>query len=134
MAGTATKASRGTVGVQISNGMVRILAETTGRGPTKARTTIARDHVIVMLADTLTKGEQNLVAAGHVEDVIAVRQRYQGLMRRRAVEMVEGLLDRRVIGFMSDNNIAPDLGVEIFILDPAGADGLPAEEADSDPA
>jgi uncharacterized protein YbcI len=43
----------GQVAAEISNAMVRLIAETTGRGPTKARTTIGRDHVLVMLRDTL---------------------------------------------------------------------------------
>jgi uncharacterized protein YbcI len=123
----------GEVALQISNGMVKLLAETTGRGPTKARTMIGHDHVFVTLADTLTKGERTLVAAGHDEDVLNVRARYQSILRESAVELVEGLLGRRVVGFMSANHIDPDLAVEIFVLD-ASNGALPRQEADSDPA
>ena len=41
----------------VSNSMVQLLHEYTGRGPTRARTTIAGDLVICVLADTLTKPE-----------------------------------------------------------------------------
>jgi uncharacterized protein YbcI len=41
----------------ISNANVRLLREYTGRGPTKARTTIRDNIVLVMLEQTLTKGE-----------------------------------------------------------------------------
>jgi hypothetical protein len=31
---------------------------------------------------------------------------------------VEKLTDRKVIAFMSDNHIDPDLGIESFVLEP----------------
>ncbi len=34
----------------------------------------------------------------------------------REVELLTG---RKVIGFMSDNNIDPDIAVEVFVLEPA---------------
>jgi uncharacterized protein YbcI len=45
----------------ISNAVVRELASTTGRGPTKAKTTLGENAVFVVLQDTLTQGELNLV-------------------------------------------------------------------------
>ena len=36
----------------------------TGRGPTRARTTISGDWVFVTLLDTMTKGERQLAANG----------------------------------------------------------------------
>jgi uncharacterized protein YbcI len=41
----------------ISRAIVKLLPEYTGRGPTKARTTIRDNVVVVMLEQTLTKGE-----------------------------------------------------------------------------
>jgi uncharacterized protein YbcI len=38
--------------------------------------------------------------------------------------MVEELTGRTVVGFMSDNHANPDLGVEVFVLEP---NGRPAE-------
>ena len=34
---------------------------------------------------------------------------------------IEQLIGRKVIGFMSDNHIDPDLAVEVFILEPLPA-------------
>ena len=42
----------------------------TGRGPTKARTTISGNTVLVMLEDTLLKGERALVSSGGEEKVL----------------------------------------------------------------
>lgn len=115
----------------ISNGMVQVLAKYTGRGPTKARTTIGRDQVLVMLADTLTKGERSLVEAGFGEHVRDTRFKYQAAMRADAVAMVERLTGRTVVGFMSDNHIEPDLGAEVFVFARNGNAANHAHEGDS---
>ena len=40
-------------------------------------------------------------------------------MRDRFVEVIERIVGRRVIGFMSGNQQDPDLMCEVFILDPS---------------
>jgi uncharacterized protein YbcI len=101
----------------ISNTVVRLLRENTGRGPTKARTSIRDDVVVVMLEQTLTKGEQNLVSRGRVEKVIEIRHEFQEAMRDECMAQIAELTGRRVIAFMSANHVEPDLGAEIFVLD-----------------
>ncbi|MDQ6744424.1 MAG: DUF2294 domain-containing protein [Actinomycetota bacterium] len=49
----------------------------TGRGPTRARTTIRDNIVVVMLEQTLTKAEQSLVAKGRSEKVLEMRHEYR---------------------------------------------------------
>jgi uncharacterized protein YbcI len=120
----------GELAVALSNGMVQILRRYTGRGPTKARTTIGRDHVLIMLQDTLTRGEQTLVEGGYDEEVLHVRRRYQEVMRPEASGMVEELTGRKVIGFMSDNHVNPDLAVEVFVLEP-DSQAVTLEEGES---
>lgn len=103
----------------ISTAVVQLLHEYTGRGPTKARTSIDEDLVTVLLADTLTKGERKLVDNGLSDRVLQLRHDYQLTMRDDLVAIVERQLDRTVIAFMSQNHIDPDLAVEVFILEPA---------------
>jgi uncharacterized protein YbcI len=102
----------------ISTATVQLMHEYTGRGPTKAKTLINDNVVTVLLADTLTKGEQKLVDSGRSERVIQLRQDYQLAMRDDLVAMVERQLERKVIAFMSQNHIDPDLAVETFVLEP----------------
>ena len=106
----------------ISTAAVQLLHEYTGRGPTKAKTVINEDLVTIVLADTLTKGEQKLVDNGLAERVLQLRHDYQLTMRDDLVAIVERQLDRTVIAFMSQNHIDPDLAVEVFILEPAEAE------------
>jgi uncharacterized protein YbcI len=114
---------------QISREMVRLMRRTAGRGPTQARTTIGRDHVLVMFRDALTEGERNLIADGRDELVAPVRHAYQDVMSDEARAIVERELERRVIGFMSANSLEPDMAAEVFILEPgeeAGAGDVAA--------
>jgi uncharacterized protein YbcI len=108
-------------GPMISTAAVQLLHEYTGRGPTKAKTLISEDVVTVLLADTLTKGERTLVDNGRSDRVIQLRHDYQVAMRDDFVAIVERQLERKVIAFMSQNHIDPDLAVEVFVLDPAEA-------------
>jgi len=83
-----------------------------------------------MVRDALTRGERTLVEAGYADEVMITRRRYQEVMRPEASRMVEELTGRTVIGFMSDNHANPDLGVEVFILEPDGQ-AIELEEGES---
>ena len=67
--------------MEISRSMVGLVREYTGRGPTKARTTISRDTVVIVLEDALTKGERKLVESGESEHVLQTRRKVQRMMR-----------------------------------------------------
>ena len=103
--------------VEISNAIVGFLREYTGRGPTKARTTIRDNVVVVMLEQTLTKGEQSLVQKGRGEKVLALRHEYQDAMREESSAKIAELTGRKVVAMLSANHIDPDLGAEIYVLD-----------------
>jgi uncharacterized protein YbcI len=108
----------GPLAAAISTTVVRALARATGRGPTKARTTLGENGVFVVLEDTLTRGERTLNDAGHAEAVLDLRRRWQRVMEKDLSREIEVLTGRTVVGFMSDNHIDPDLAVEVFVLAP----------------
>jgi uncharacterized protein YbcI len=108
----------------ISNTVVRVIADYAGRGPTGARTTISGDWIFVTVADALTKGERKLVEIGQEEFVLNTRKAFQGAMRDELVREVERLTGRRIVAFLSDNHIKPDVGLEAMLMEPeAGSDG-----------
>jgi len=123
----------GSVAAGISNDVVKLLYEYTGRGPTKARTEIHSNSVVVLLADTLTKGERVLVENGQSQLVLQTRREFQRAMRTDLVAAVERRMDTSVIAFMSENHIDPDMAVEVFILAPPG-DHTARDGADSMPS
>ena len=72
----------------------------------------------MVLQDSLTRGEQTLADAGEGEAVLDLRRRWQRLIEAYVSREIEQLTGRKVIGFMSDNHIDPDLAVEVFVLEP----------------
>jgi uncharacterized protein YbcI len=111
------------LGAAISTAMVQILAKRTGKGPTRAKTTIGENGVFVVLGDNLTKGERGLAEAGEGPAVIDLRKRWQNVMEAEMSAKVEELTGRKVVGFLSDNHYDPDLAVEVFVLEHVERDG-----------
>jgi uncharacterized protein YbcI len=120
--------SSGSKAAAISNLIVRLMSEYTGRGPTKARTHINQDIITTVLADTLTKGERSLVRDGESQRVLDMRKAFQRTMRTDLVTGVQDITGREVIAFCSDNHIDPDFAVETFILAPATAESPEATD------
>jgi uncharacterized protein YbcI len=116
----------GPVAARISQSAVQLMREYTGRGPTKASTTINSELVVIILRNGMTKTERSLIAKGEEEVVLHLRRKFQRAIREDMVEIVEQQLDRRVVAFMSDYHIDPDVAVETFILEPQDADSSAA--------
>jgi uncharacterized protein YbcI len=108
----------GALSAAISETIVRLLAESTGRGPSKARTTIDHDLIVVVLRNNLTPGERYLADSDRAGQVLDMRRAYQDAMRSGCIASIENLTGRTVEAFMSANHIDPDLAAEIFILRP----------------
>jgi uncharacterized protein YbcI len=113
----------------ISSAVVQLMREYTGRGPTKARTYIDEDLITVVLQDTLTMGERSLVRDGEIELVLTSRKAFQRTMSTQLIAAVERHSGRRVLAFLSDNHIDPDVAIESFVLVPATED---VENGDED--
>jgi uncharacterized protein YbcI len=124
MSGTNRElAGSGAITAAISTSMVSLLRRYTGRGPTKARTTIGENLIVCVMGAALTKGEHSLVQDGKAEVVLYGRRAFQETIRADAISVVQELSGRRVIAFMSNNHIDPDVAVEVFILEPVGSNG-----------
>jgi uncharacterized protein YbcI len=108
----------GALNAAISQTVVRLMAEAAGRGPTKARTTIDRDVIVVVLQNTLTSGERYLANSDRAEQVLEMRRAYQDAMSADCIASIEDLTGRTVSAFMSANHIDPDVAAEVFILKP----------------
>jgi uncharacterized protein YbcI len=115
--------STGSLSAAISNAVVGLLHDYTGRGPTHARTTIGPDTIVVTLRDCLTKAERTLAEHGQAVEVLAMRRAFQNTMRTELIGAVELLPGRTVEAFLSDNLHDPDVAVEIFLMSRADGDG-----------
>jgi uncharacterized protein YbcI len=108
----------GSLNAALSNAVVRIVHEYTGRGPTKARTSIRDNVVVVVLQETLLKAERSLIRDSKSQLVVEMRRSFQQTMRSELSSAVAELTGREVIAFMSDSHLEPDYSVEVFVLAP----------------
>jgi uncharacterized protein YbcI len=113
-----TTLRHGDVLTAISDGMVALLKEFYGRGPTRAKSYYEDDLVVCVLRGGFSRVEQTLLEGGRGSSVIQQRMDFQELMRERFEAVIEGATGRRVIGFMSGNQQDPDIMCEVFILAP----------------
>ena len=113
-----TERTHGEVLTAISDGMVALLKEFYGRGPTRTKSYYADDLVVCVLRGGFSRVEQTLLDGGRGPAVIRQRMEFQELMRDRFAAVIEGATGRRVIGFMSGNQQHPDMMCEVFILAP----------------
>jgi uncharacterized protein YbcI len=111
-------AKHGDVLTAISDGMVALLKEFYGRGPTRTKSYYEDDLVVCVLRGGFSRVEQTLLEGGRGPAVIQQRMEFQELMRARFEAVVERATGRRVIGFMSGNQQHPDMMCEVFILAP----------------
>src|SRR5215212_10640367 len=114
--------------MEISNLIVRLFSEYTGRGPNKARTIIRDNLVICVTHGNMTKGERRLVQEGEGAMVVSIRRKFQTTMRDDLIGGIELLTGRKVVSFMSDHNAETDHAAEVFVLDgpPHVSDATPA--------
>ncbi|MEA2211963.1 MAG: hypothetical protein QOF83_1911 [Solirubrobacteraceae bacterium] len=107
----------GELNAAITRAVVRIHSQYVGRGPTKAQTFYRGPVVVTVMENALTKAERSLVNDGELEIVLRMRQKFQRTMRADLVSEIERLTGRKVVAFMSDNHVEPDLAAELFVLD-----------------
>jgi uncharacterized protein YbcI len=110
--------NHGDVLTAISDGMVALLKEFYGRGPTRTKSYYEDDLVVCVLRGGFSRVEQTLLDGGRGAAVISQRMEFQDVMRERFDAVIEQATGRRVIGFMSGNQQDPDMMCEVFILAP----------------
>src|SRR5215204_6399530 len=102
----------------ISREMVHLYKEQFGRGPTSVRTDwCTPDVLVVVLEDTLTPAERNLVEMGEHQRLRDIRMFFQYASVREFCEPIERITGRKVRSFLSSiDTLVEGLSVETFIL------------------
>jgi uncharacterized protein YbcI len=114
----------------ISNSIVAILREHYGRGPMKAKTYALDDIIVVVMRGSgFTALEQTIMDSGEPDRVIAMREDFQRVMATLYRDTIERLTGRRVLAFLSQAHVEPDITMEVFFID-RPLDGFGAVEID----
>ena len=113
----------GTLRQDISTAIVGLYKEHFGNGPTRCRTYLHPDLVIVVLGGGYSAAEQTMLEAGKWYEVRQARQLWQDSMQAKFVDAIEELAGRKVAAFMSANRQDPDFAVEMFVLEPQSEEG-----------
>jgi uncharacterized protein YbcI len=112
-----TRLSGGELNAAVTREIVKIHTAAIGRGPKKSYSFHNGDTLVTVLLEVLTQAERTLIAYGEGDSVREARHLSQRAMATEMRAAVERLTGRRVVAFMSDNHLDPDMAVEVFILD-----------------
>jgi uncharacterized protein YbcI len=101
----------------VTNGIVKLFRDYYGRGPTKAKSYILDDRIVVcVLEETMTRVEKTLADNDHGDKVREVRLTFQEAMAHEFKQTVREAMNREVIGYHSQLTLEPDIGFEFFVL------------------
>ena len=113
----------------ISTGIVKLVREHYGRGPIKAKTYALDDIIVCVLREVgFTPLEKTIMDSGEPKRIVAMREDFQRLMASRYKELIEELTGRKVLAFLSQAHVEPDITLEMFYIDHP-LDALGAVEA-----
>ena len=113
---------------EISTTIVGILRDHYGRGPMKAKTYALDDIIVcVMRGSGFTPLEKTIMDSGEPDRVVAMREDFQRVMADRYKDAIERLTGRKVLAFLSQAHVEPDITMEIFFVD-APLEGFGAVE------
>jgi uncharacterized protein YbcI len=107
----------GELNAAVTSALVGIHTEYLGRGPRSASTFHYGNVLVTLMHDVLTNAEKSLARTSRGEAVKHMRQLFQGTMEADFCAAVERLTGRKVIAFISGNQLDPDIAAELFILD-----------------
>ena len=110
------RSSLGEMRATISKEIVRLQAAYYGKGPTRAKTYIVEDLVVVVLEESFTRSEKTLVERGEKDAIEHIRRRFQQQMADDFTSVVEQATGRKVRVFLSETNVDQDVSVETFLL------------------
>ena len=102
----------------ISTSIVAILRERYGRGPMRAKTYALDDIIVVVMRGSgFTPLEQTIMNSGEPGRVVAMREDFHRVMENRYKQAIEELTGRKVVAFLSQAHVEPDITIETFFVD-----------------
>jgi uncharacterized protein YbcI len=93
------------------------------RAPVTAKTLLLGDELLVcVLGGVYTDVEKTMIELQRTTIVQETRSAFQSAMQHKFIGAVERLSGRRVLAFISNHHVGPDIEVELFMLTPSPDD------------
>jgi uncharacterized protein YbcI len=103
----------------VTTAMVELHKRYHHRKPVTAKTQLmGGDLLVCVMGGVYTEVEKTMIELQRQTIVAETRNAFQLAMQERFISAVEELSGRRVLAFMSDSNVGPDLEIELFVLEP----------------
>jgi uncharacterized protein YbcI len=101
----------------VTDAMVALHRRYYDRVPATAKTQLLGDDLLAcVMGGIYTDVEQTMIELQRGNVVHETRRQFQAATQQRFVNAVERLSGRKVIAFVSNHHIGPDLAVELFFL------------------
>jgi uncharacterized protein YbcI len=89
------------------------------RSPVTAKTLLLGDDLLAcVLGDVYTDVEKTMIELQRSTIVEETRNAFQTAMQDKFIGAVESLSGRRVLAFISNHHVGPDIEIELFMLGP----------------
>lgn len=110
--------TKGQIEAEISDAMVKLQREHTGRGPNQAHTYILEDMVLVRMQEVLTPAERQLTGNPHGQSLVKqFHQQMHEIARKELEKIIEGHTGCKVTSIHSDVSTKTGEQMSIFVLD-----------------
>ena len=98
------------------------------RKPVTAKTTmLGEDLIACVLGGVYTDVEKTMIEIQRSTIVQETRNAFQNAMQDKFIHAVETLTGRKVLAFISNHHVGPDIEIELFFLTPAEVDHQPGQ-------
>jgi uncharacterized protein YbcI len=103
----------------VTDAMVAFHQRYHNRAPVTAKTLLLDDELLVcVLGGVYSEVEKTMIELQRTGLVREMRSAFQHAMADRLIASVERLSGRKVLNFVSDHHVGPDIEIELFILEP----------------
>jgi uncharacterized protein YbcI len=113
----ALNENEGEVLGRVSRELVHALKRSYGKGPTKAKSYLCDDILLVAMEGGLLPAENTMIERGRNDLVREFRQQYENELAGTFTAVVEEITGRKVLNYQSQIMFDPDMIFELFVLD-----------------
>jgi uncharacterized protein YbcI len=105
----------------VTDAMIELHQRYHHRQPVTAKTLLmGGDLLACVMGGVYTDVEKTMIELQQTTIVQETRSAFQHAMQQKFIDAVESLSGRRVLAFISNHHVGPDMEIELFLLEPDG--------------